>query len=263
MGADELTVLDPSFRLELPAFEGPLDLLLHLIQKHELSILDLPIAFVTTKYTDYLATMERLNLDIASEYLVMAATLAHIKSKTLLPPNPADVDDDGSLEEIDPRADLIRRLLEYQKYKVASEQLAAHEVAGRDVFLRGTPAPEAEGPAPLAEVSIFKLLDAFQAVLQRANVELAFEVTAERVTIQERITQILETITVRRNVVFEELFAKDVTSYDIVVTFLAILEMAKLHMMRLYQADAAAPIYVEARVSQQDETEGRDEEPNA
>jgi segregation and condensation protein A len=105
--------LDPNFRIELPNFEGPLDLLLHLIRKHELDILDLPISFITDKYLEYLGLMENLNLDIASEYLVMAATLAHIKSKMLLPRPPDDQEDDV-LDELDPRAELIRRLLEYQ-----------------------------------------------------------------------------------------------------------------------------------------------------
>src|SRR5579872_6653384 len=124
--------------VELPHFEGPLDLLLHLCQKHELQILDIPIGFITEKYLEYLAVMQLMQLDIAAEYLVMAATLAHIKSKMLLPaPPPGQEDDLGEEDEMDPREALIRRLLEYQKYKLASEQLAARGVAGRDVFSRG------------------------------------------------------------------------------------------------------------------------------
>src|SRR5688500_18779694 len=135
-----------ALHVSLPAFEGPLDLLLHLVQKHELNILDLPIAFVTERYLAYLDLMKQLDLDVASEYLVMAATLAHIKSKLLLPAPPAGQDDAALLDEIDPRADLIRRLLEYQKYKAVAADLGARGVQGRDVFLRGAPAPEAEGP---------------------------------------------------------------------------------------------------------------------
>ena len=132
--------LDPNFRIHLPNFEGPLDLLLYLIQKHELVIEDLPMAFVTARYVEYIGTMQRL----AGEYLVMAATLTHIKSKSLLPDPPKDPDD-PSAEELDPRGELIRRLFEYQKFKNAAEQLGGRGVAGRDVFPRGVVAAEASG----------------------------------------------------------------------------------------------------------------------
>src|SRR5271165_2986589 len=131
----------PAWSVELPHFEGPLDLLLHLCQKHELDILQIPISFVTERYLQYLAVMQLMQLDVAAEYLVMAATLAHIKSKMLLPAPPPGQDDETESEEaIDPREALIRRLLEYQKYKDAGEQLAARGVAGRDVFPRGVAA---------------------------------------------------------------------------------------------------------------------------
>ncbi|MBK8169156.1 MAG: segregation/condensation protein A [Sandaracinaceae bacterium] len=154
----QITPIDASFQLDMPSFAGPLDLLLHLIQKHELNILDLPIAFVTEKYLAFLNLMEQLNLDVAAEYLLMAATLAHIKSKMLLPSPPTDQDDGISIEEEeDPREHLIKRLLEYQKYKLAAEGLGARSVQGRDVFLRGAETPEAEGQAPLAEVGLYKV----------------------------------------------------------------------------------------------------------
>src|SRR5688500_9862944 len=156
------------YRVELPVFEGPLDLLLHLIEEHELDVRDIPIAFVAAKYVEYITLMQELNIDVASEYLVMAATLAYIKSKMLLPAAPDD-EEDVDEAELDPRAELVRRLLEYQKYKNAAEQLGAGDVLGRDVFRRGISAPEAEGPAPIAGLSLFKLLDAFQAVLSRAT----------------------------------------------------------------------------------------------
>lgn len=251
--------IDPNFRIELPSFEGPLDLLLHLIGKHELDILDLPIAFVTERYLHYISLMKQLNLDVASEYLVMAAKLAHIKSKMLLPTPPADQEDEAE-DEGDPREELIRRLLEYQKYKLAAEELGSRGVEGRDVFLRGIPAPEAEGPAPLAETSLFKLLDAFQRVLDRVKGDLAFEVTAERISIQDRIAQIAERLQGKRAVAFEELFDQIRTTYDVVVTFLAILEMAKMRMMRIYQADPHAPIHLEYRVTSADAVPEGDEE---
>jgi len=245
--------LDPDFQLSFGEFEGPLDLLLHLIKKHELDILDLPVAFVTERYVQYVSLMERLNLDVASEYLVMAATLAHIKSKMLLPTPPADQDEEDQ-DEVDPRAELIRRLLEYQKYKEVAESLGSRGVEGRDVFLRGVGAPTAEGPAPLAEVSLFKLLDAFQGVLERNQGDLSFEVSAERITIQERITQITDLLRGRSNCAFDELFQGNITTYDIVVTFLAILEMAKMRMMRIYQPDPGSPIHLEYRVTEADAT---------
>lgn len=243
---DEPTIPeDAAFRIQLPAFEGPLDLLLHLIRKHELDVLDLPISFITERYLDYLQMMRELDLDVASEYLLMAATLAHIKSKMLLPPSPFDQPDEPDEEyQGDPRAELIKRLLEYQKYRAAADELGARPIEGRDVFVRGMPAPDAEGPAPLASFDLYKLLDAFQAILRRVNGRVALEVTPERITIQERISQLSELLRERRSCTFDELFASDRTRYEIVVTFLALLEMAKLRMTRVYQTDPQAPIHL-------------------
>lgn len=236
------------FRLEIADFEGPLDLLLHLIQSHELDILDLPIAFVTQKYLEYLALMGELALDVVSEYLVMAATLAHIKSKMLLPAAPVDQDDDGSEFEGDPREALVRRLLEYQKYKAAAESLASRGLAGRDVFTRGAPAEEARGDAPLGGMTLFHLLDAFNRVLKRANADFSREIMAERITIQDRIQEIVDLLMERRRLSFDELFEGYLTAYDIVVTFLAMLEMGKQKLVRVYQSEPYAPIYLESAV---------------
>ena len=236
--------LDPNFRIELPNFEGPLDLLLHLIRKHELDILDLPISFITDKYLEYLGLMENLNLDVASEYLVMAATLAHIKSKMLLPRPPEDQDDD-ELDELDPRAELIRRLLEYQKYKTVATDLGERAIAGRDVFSRGTPPPAADGPAPLGQVSVFRLLDALKKIAERVNATFSLEVDAERMSIQERIGGLVDLLRERRRCRFDELFDDVSTSYDLVVTFLALLEMAKMRLASIYQTDHEEPIYLE------------------
>jgi len=236
--------LDPNFRIELPNFEGPLDLLLHLIRKHELDILDLPIAFITDKYLEYLELLHGMNLDIASEYLVMAATLAHIKSKMLLPRPPEDQDDE-LLDELDPRAELIRRLLEYQKYKTVAADLGERAISGRDVFSRGAPPPSADGPPPLKEVSVFKLLDALKKIAARINADIALEVDAERMTIQDRIGDLVDLLRERRRCRFDELFEGVSTSYDLVVTFLALLEMAKMRLASIYQTDHEEPIYLE------------------
>jgi segregation and condensation protein A len=244
---DEIQIPEgATFRIQLGAFEGPLDLLLHLIKKHELDILDLPIAFVTERYLDYLQMMQELDLDVASEYLLMAATLAHIKSKMLLPQNPLDeVEEQDEGYVADPRAELIRRLLEYQKYRAAAEQLGARPIAGRDVFGRGLRTEEAQGPAPLAPIDLYKLLDAFGAILKRVKGRVALEVTAEQITIGERISQLSEVLRTKRSCVFDELFAKDRTRYEVIVTFLALLEMTKLRITRVYQSDPAAPLHIQ------------------
>jgi len=232
------------YQVVLPTFEGPLDLLLHLIEQHELDIRDIPIAFVAKKYVEYIVLMEELNIDIASEYLVMAATLTHIKSKMLLPVPPADQDDDDELG-LDPRAELVRRLLEYQKYKRAAEQLGGGDVLGRDVFVRGLPAPNVEGPAPLAGLSLFKLLDAFQGVLSRANTKIDHQIDLERFSITDRINQLVDLLQVHKKLTFDQLFEGATSRGDLIVTFLALLEMTRLRMTRLEQAGPLEQIHIE------------------
>jgi segregation and condensation protein A len=244
------------YNVALPSFEGPLDLLLHLCQKHELNILDIPIAFVTEKYLEYLAVMQLMNLDIASEYLLMAATLAHIKSKSLLPAPPPGQEDDLTEDGEDPREALIRRLLEYQKYKKAGEDLAARGVAGRDIFLRGAAVDEAvqTGLPPLANVPIFSLVEAFQAVLSRSKVKLSHDVVAERTTLTDRINELVDVLRTRKRLVFDDLFGDLSTRFDLVITFLALLEMTRLRMTRLVQTEPQAPIYVEFTAAAEEET---------
>jgi segregation and condensation protein A len=237
-----------AWSLQLPHFEGPLDLLLHLCQKHELDILQIPIGFVTEKYLEYLAVMQLMQLDVAAEYLVMAATLAHIKSKMLLPTPPPEADEEVAEDEIDPREALIRRLLEYQKYKNAAEQLVARGVAGRDVFVRGMALDEAipsEMP-PLAEVPLYALVEAFQRVLDRSKVKLSHDVVADRISLADRIAELSDLLGVRKRLVFEEIFDGLATKFDLVITFLALLEMTRLRMTRLLQSEPLAPLYVEA-----------------
>jgi segregation and condensation protein A len=251
--------------LELPHFEGPLDLLLHLCQKHELDILQIPISFVTQKYLEYIAVMQLMHLDIAAEYLVMAATLAHIKSKMLLPtPPPGQEDEVAPEDEIDPREALIKRLLEYQKYKNAGEQLAARGVAGRDVFLRGSPASALAGradalaqggagapdaaPPPLAEIPLYSLVEAFQRVLDRSKVKLSHDIVADRISITDRIGELADVLGRRKRATFEELFEGLSTKFDLVITFLALLEMTRLKMTRLMQTEPLGPLYVEIAV---------------
>jgi segregation and condensation protein A len=241
-----------TYNVVLPVFEGPLDLLLHLVQEHQLDILDIPIAFLAKKYVEYILFMEELNIDVASEYLVMAATLAHIKSKMLLPTPPSGQDEE-TLEELDPRAELVRRLLEYQKYKHAAEELGAHPVLGRDVFVRGVAAPQADGPAALAKYSVFKLFDAFQKLLSRVEQTAEHTIDVDRISISERILQLTDTLKGKGQVAFERLFETDATRSDLIVTFLALLEMTRLRMMRVHQEGPLAPILVELTLSDEHE----------
>ncbi len=241
---------DDGYQVRLPMFEGPLDLLLHLVKKHELDILDIPIAFITEKFTAYIRLLDELNIDVASEYLVMAATLVHIKSRMLLPNAPDDDAEDGADDaDLDPRAELVRRLLEYQKYKLAAEQLSERSVLGRDVFPRGTSDEVAGGQAPLEAVSVFKLLDAFQGVLERTHKTREHEIDFERFSITEKISELSDLLRRHKKLVFHEMFAQQSSRAELIMTFLAILEMTRLRMTQLTQDGPLSPIYVELRVA--------------
>lgn len=247
-----------AYRVQLPAFEGPLDLLLHLIQQHELDILDIPISFITEKYLAYIRLMQDLNIDVASDYLVMAAQLAHIKSRELVPSAPEDEDDGADDIDEDPRGELVRRLLEYQKYKNAASQLGDRSVLGRDVFLRGISAPASEGPSPIAPVGVFRLLEAFQGVLSRAKANLDHEIGVERFSIADRIQQLSTLLESRTSVLFEELFEGDRDRGELVLTFLALLEMTRLRMIQLDQGEPYDPIRIALSMSHADSAEDAD-----
>ena len=246
----------PGYRVQLPMFEGPLDLLLHLVQKHELDILNIPIAFITEKYVEYIQLLEELNIDLASEYLVMAATLVHIKSRMLLPNSPADESEDGSEEDaLDPRAELVRRLLEYQKYKLAAEQLGDRSILGRDVFSRGSSDAFVGGEAPLEQVETLKLLDAFQSVLERTQRTREHQIDFERFSLSEKISELSDRLRECRRLVFHEIFVDHASRAELIITFLALLEMTRLRLTRLRQDGPLEPIYIELTVA--------DEEPGA
>jgi segregation and condensation protein A len=252
-----------AYRVRLENFEGPLDLLLHLIQQHELDIMDIPIGFITEKYVDYIMLMQELNIDVASEYLVMAATLTYIKSKMLLPPSPDAEDAEDAELEGDPRMELVRRLLEYQKYKLVAEQLASRTIFGRDVFGRGTQNPTAEGSAPLAPISLFKLLDAFQSVLKRAKTNIDHEIELDRLSITDRINQLVDILQQGPRIAFEDLFQGQRARSELIVTFLALLEMTRLRMTRILQEQALGPIFVELSVQDDDTEDNPSGEPSS
>lgn len=246
------TVTDSAYQVRLDVFEGPLDLLLHLVKKHELEIFDIPISFITEKYLEYLDLMSSLNLDVAGEYLLMAATLAHIKSRELLPAPPpgqaGEAEEEGEDEE-DPRQELIRRLLEYQKYREAAESLGGRPVMGRNVWTRGAPQEDAlsenvarEVVPPLAEVPVIKLIEALDRVLAGAKIKISHQVTVDRLSVSDRINQLADRLQEEGSFTFASCFRflrEEVTAeearHEAVVTFLALLEMAKLGVIRLWQ----------------------------
>lgn len=235
-----------AFRVALPNFEGPLDLLLHLIREHKLDIFDIPIALVTEKYLEHLERMREINLDIAGEFLVMASTLAHIKSRLLLPKQEAQGETEPE-QQGDPRAELVRRLLEYQKYKDAAETLLRQDIFGRDVFARAVrverlPIPDDE--IGLAEISVFKLIQALDRVLKALEPKLQHEVIRERVSLSDAIHRIADRLKGGAPVSFFALFEGHRTRQQVIVTFLAILEMCKLKLIRVYQEEVHAEIVV-------------------
>ena len=229
-------------QVQLEIFEGPLDLLLHLIKKNEVSITDIPIATITEQYLATLEVMQTFNLDVAGEFLVMAATLIHIKSRMLLPM--AD-DEDDEEEGTDPREELVRRLLEYQRFKDAADQLERRELLTRDVFVRSV-APAEAIPAPgFREVSVFELLTALKRVLDRLPMDAVHEVMLEKITVREKMTLLLDQLRTQRKILFESLFAEVTTRMEVVVTFLAMLELVKVRAIRIFQEEATGPIQIE------------------
>jgi segregation and condensation protein A len=231
-------------RVQLEIFEGPLDLLLHLIKKNEVSIIDIPIATITEQYLATLEVMQTFNLDVAGEFLVMAATLIHIKSRMLLPM--ADDEDDEEEEGTDPREELVRRLLEYQRFKDAADQLERRELLTRDVFVRSV-APAEEIPAPgFREVSVFELLTALKRVLDRLPKDVVHEVMLEKITMREKMTLLLDHLRTQGKILFDSLFAEVTTRMEVVVTFLAMLELVKVRAIRIFQEEATGPIQIEA-----------------
>ena len=227
---------DFPYTVRLEMFEGPLDILLHLIKKNQLNITDIPIALITEQYLEYLKVMKVLNLDVAGDYLLMASTLLHIKSKMLLPAPPGEEGEEG---EEDPRAELVRRLIEYQKYKEASIELGERPLLNRDVFARVIPADAEDLKEEEAlEVSLFDLLEAFRQVLLRAKPEGVLEVTLDLVTVEEKIQEIHSLLQKeKRSMAFHLLFPEQASRRVIIITFLAILELVKMKLVRIFQTD--------------------------
>ena len=238
----------PAYRITLPEFEGPLDLLLHLCQTHELDILNISIAFIAEKYIEYLELMQNMSVEVAADYLVMAAHLAYLKSRELVPaPEPLEPTEDGE-EPIDPREELIRRLLEYQKYKHAAQNLGSRPIEGRNVFVRGAPVEDG-GEAGLAEHSVWKLLEHWASVLARTKPEHTHDVVVDRISITDRINQLVDMLEAGQGLIhFDDLVGKDLPEaelrHKVVVSLLAVLELARLRVVRIFQQETSGAFFL-------------------
>ena len=239
----DLYIPPVALKVFLDTFEGPLDLLLYLIRKQNLNILDVPIADITDQYVNYINLMKELELELAGEYLLMAAMLAEIKSKMLLPLF-EEVED-----EEDPRAELVRRLLEYERYRKASEELNKLKRLERDVFITGVESSHLAQPIELPDIALQDLLLSFQEVLKRAEMFTTLHVLKEPLSVRERMTTILEKLKNKDFLDFTELFDLEEQKTGLVVTFLAILELMKEFLIEIVQTKAYGIIHVKALLS--------------
>jgi segregation and condensation protein A len=212
-------------------FEGPMDLLVHLIKKNELDIYDIPIALVTEQYLQYLEWMKIMNIDFAGDFIVMASSLAQIKSRMLLPASADEEDED------DPRHEIIKPLLEYLQMKSAAEQLSERHLLGEETFLRGRDRQEflAIQQEEYIQVGLFELIDAFQKILEKIPDDQRMEFTPDKISVKEKITQITDLLEAKGSTTFIELFSENPDKSEIIVTFLAILEMVRLALIRIVQ----------------------------
>jgi segregation and condensation protein A len=235
-----------SYKVKLDIFEGPLDLLLYLIRKNEVDIYDIPIATITEQYLEYLDLMTVLNLDIAGEYLVMAATLTKIKSKMLLPP----IEDGEEEEEEDPRAELMEHLLEYQHYKEVAFQLKSRELLEKDIFTRIQTEEQNAGDVSddgIIEVSLFDLVDALRKVIEKKDLPgNLMEVDIERISVKDKISEIVMFLKEKQEIIFQSVFDALTTKFEIIVTFLAVLELMKLRAIKVFQVQPHGEIRIVA-----------------
>lgn len=241
-----------AYDIKIENFEGPLDLLLHLIKKNEMDVYNIQVADITAQYLEIIDTMKSLNLDVAGEFLLMAATLLHIKSKMLLPQHD---EEDLDEEELDPRAELVRRLLEYQKYKDAGENFDLMPRLNRDVFARKFQSPElvvGQDDEEMIAVGIFELVDAFQRLLKETSDPYIHEINIEKLTVSDRINSILSLLADRESVAFLEVFEEPPDRPMVVVTFLAMLELVRLRLVRLMQNSRCGSIWLYPAVANDD-----------
>ena len=233
--------MEDSINIKIPVFEGPFDLLLHLIRENKLDIYDIPISVITSQYLEYIEIMKELNLEIAGDFLVMAATLIQIKSRMLLPPD----EEAAAEEQEDPRLDLVQRLLDYQKYKEAASDLRTKEEEWMRIFHKEPLAEEGEeeGELYLFDLSLFDLLDAFKKILDKAPPEIV-SITRETLTVKDRISMIMEIIEGKEAVRFEDLFRDGISRVQLIITFVSLLELIRLGLARVYQEKQFGNIWV-------------------
>jgi len=227
--------METDYKVKLEVFEGPLDLLLYLIKRDEIDIYDISIERITRQYLEYLQAFKELKIDIAGEFIVMAANLIYLKSRSLLPLDQQPPEEDA--DEDDPRWDLIRQLIEYKKFKEAATQLHDRELEQERMFTRDDGgAPLSDAPLPLHEVGIFQLIHAFQEVIKRVEArENLGEIFAERFSVSDKIEKILQIVSSGKSIRFSELFGQIASRVEIVVTFLALLELIRLNQVRALQ----------------------------
>lgn len=240
----DLYIPPDAMKVFLEAFEGPLDFLLYLIRKQNLDILDIPIAAVTRQYMEYIDLMQGLSLELAAEYLVMAAILAEIKSRMLLP-RPIDAEN----TEEDPRAELVRRLQEYERYKQAAEDLDKFPRQERDLFVVEANGSMISVEKPLPTVTLSDLLDALRDVLKRAELNTKHHIQMDALSVREKMTYILDIVQNKEHFLFTSLFDLSEGRLGVVVTFLAMLELLKQSLIDFVQAAAFAPIYIKPKAA--------------
>ncbi len=243
-----------NWRLNIDIFEGPLDLLLFLIKEQKMDIYDVPILDITKQYMEYLDIMQDLNLDVAGEYLLMASELARIKSKMLLPRQ--EVEGETEEEGEDPRVELTRRLLEYKRFKEAAFELRKKEFDKQQVFARHGPTlPDLSEEVDISNVSPFDLLNAFQKIIKKKNLKKDYEIEVTTLSVSDRITYVLEILSSAESVTFESLFTPVNTRQEVIVLFLAILELMRLGLIRVQQTDAFQTIRVYRSTDKETEAE--------
>lgn len=244
-----------TYQVKLQDFEGPLDLLLHLIRKNELDIYAIRVSDIANQYLEYVEVMQQLNLDGVGDFLVMAATLAYHKSRMLLPfPDEGqDADEENGVESLE---DLRRRLLEYQRFKEAAFQLQERGLLNRDVF-RVRLGEEASAGEVLLKATLFDLLDAFQRVLKRAPAETVHEVLPDRIRVADRMMEMLDLLAARKSMLFEEFFEGAPSRPQIVATFLALLELVRMRVIQAVQVEPYGPIHLKLLVDEDSEARER------
>lgn len=230
--------MEEIYNIKIPVFEGPFDLLLHLIKENKIDIYDIPIANITNKYLQYIEMMKELNLEIAGDFLVMASTLIHIKSRTLLPP-----DEEGpSEEQEDPRLELVQRLLEYQTFKEAASHLKEKEEEWKKVFFKEPLSDEGED-IYLVDVNLFDLMGAFKKLIETVSPDIV-TITKETLSVKDRMSVIMDIIEGIEAMRFEEIFTESKTRIQLIITFVALLELIRLGLVKAYQERQFGNIWI-------------------